>query len=147
MSKFLTDTLAKMSQNIFEYSFVSEHSNNFFILRKKKLHFLAADADAKIANEHLSIIIYLDVLYKMYYICIMHVYIRILSIYYQESLKHVQNKRFCVQPSPVLEVQLKEFEPVCQVTQALPFTFAVQFVYSLLQSLKFNSRSSNPSVR
>jgi len=33
---------------------------------------------------------------------------------FKESLKHVQNKRFCVQPSPVLEVQLKEFEPVCQ---------------------------------
>jgi len=33
---------------------------------------------------------------------------------YKDALKHVQSKRFCVQPSLVLEVQLKEFEPVCQ---------------------------------
>ena len=29
-AKFLTDTLAKMSQNIFAYSFVSEHSKHLF---------------------------------------------------------------------------------------------------------------------
>ena len=35
MSKFLTDTLANISQNILAYSFVSEHSKSlFFILRK-----------------------------------------------------------------------------------------------------------------
>ena len=39
---FLTDTLAKMSQNIFAYSLVSEHSNNFFVILRKNLHFLAA---------------------------------------------------------------------------------------------------------
>lgn len=33
---------------------------------------------------------------------------------FQESLRYVQNRRFCVQPSPLLEVQLKEFEPVSQ---------------------------------
>ena len=32
--KFLTDTLAKSSQNIFEYSFASEHSLKKIILRK-----------------------------------------------------------------------------------------------------------------
>ena len=32
-----TDTLAKMSQNIFAYPFVSEHSEHFlYIMRKKK---------------------------------------------------------------------------------------------------------------
>ena len=41
--EFLTDTLAKMSQYIFAYSFVSEHPKLFFRLRKKNLHFLEAD--------------------------------------------------------------------------------------------------------
>ena len=35
MSKFLTYTLTKSSQNIFAYSFVSEHSKHFFIITKK----------------------------------------------------------------------------------------------------------------
>ena len=38
----LTDTLGKMSQNIFAYSFVSEHSKHFFYL-KKKLAFLSVE--------------------------------------------------------------------------------------------------------
>ena len=32
--KFLTDTLAKISQNIFNYSFVPEHYEHFFYLKK-----------------------------------------------------------------------------------------------------------------
>ncbi|XP_023343950.1 serine/threonine/tyrosine-interacting protein A [Eurytemora carolleeae] len=33
---------------------------------------------------------------------------------YQEVLKYVQQRRFCIQPSPVFEVQLKELEPICR---------------------------------
>ena len=40
MSKFLTDTLAKMSQTNFAYSFVSEHSSIFILSRN--LHFVVA---------------------------------------------------------------------------------------------------------
>ena len=36
---FLTDTLAKTSQNIFAYSFVSEHSKHSFLFQEKKLEF------------------------------------------------------------------------------------------------------------
>ena len=35
MSKFLTDTLAKMAQHIFAYFFVSEHSASFSLLQQK----------------------------------------------------------------------------------------------------------------
>ena len=42
MSKFLTDTLAKISQNIYAYSFVSEHSKYFLLYLEKNLDFLAA---------------------------------------------------------------------------------------------------------
>ena len=35
-SKFLSDTLAKISQNIFAYSKVSEHSKHFFYMLRKK---------------------------------------------------------------------------------------------------------------
>ena len=44
----------------------------------------------------------------------------------QEGLKYVQNRRFCVQPSPIFEIQLKEFEPICQVK----ITFVNNFYYS-----------------
>ena len=37
--KFLTDTLARISQNIFVYSFVSEHSKNVFYFEKKTAFF------------------------------------------------------------------------------------------------------------
>ena len=37
IKKFLTDTLAKMKQNIFAYSFVSEHFNHFYLFWEKKL--------------------------------------------------------------------------------------------------------------
>jgi serine/threonine/tyrosine-interacting protein len=36
---------------------------------------------------------------------------------YQESMKYVQQRRFCIQPSPVFEVQLKELEPICKAQQ------------------------------
>ena len=39
----------------------------------------------------------------------------------QEVLKYVQQRRFCIQPSPVFEVQLKELEPICRVGIANPF--------------------------
>ena len=37
---FLTDTLAKMSQNIFAYFSISEHSASFSHFQKKKLFWL-----------------------------------------------------------------------------------------------------------
>ena len=37
MEWFLMDTLAKMSQNMFAYSIVSEHSKHFFLFLEKKL--------------------------------------------------------------------------------------------------------------
>ena len=37
--QLLTDTLAKMSQNIFAYSFVSEHIKHFFYFEKIKCIF------------------------------------------------------------------------------------------------------------
>ena len=35
MYKFLTDTLANMSQNIFAYFSISEHSASFYLFQKK----------------------------------------------------------------------------------------------------------------
>ena len=40
MSKFLTDTLAKMAQHIFAYFSVSEHSASFSLLQQKHLFWL-----------------------------------------------------------------------------------------------------------
>ena len=40
---FLMDTLPKTPQNMFAYSFVSEHSKIFFL--KEKIAFLAAGVD------------------------------------------------------------------------------------------------------
>ena len=37
--QFLMDTLANISQNIFAYTFVSEHSKHFFLFREKKNFF------------------------------------------------------------------------------------------------------------
>jgi len=37
---------------------------------------------------------------------------------YRDSLIFVQSRRQCVQPSPVLEVQLKEFEPISKANQS-----------------------------
>ena len=42
MSKFVKNSLAQISQNIFANSFVSEHSKHFFYFDKKNLHFSAA---------------------------------------------------------------------------------------------------------
>ena len=41
ISKFFTNTFANMSQNIFAYSFVSEHHKHFILILRKK-NFLAA---------------------------------------------------------------------------------------------------------
>ena len=40
--KFLTDTFAKMSKNIFRrYSFISEHSKHFFFILKQKIAYFS----------------------------------------------------------------------------------------------------------
>ena len=44
ISKFLTDTLAKISQNIFTYPFVLEHSKHFFLFWAKKLSSISGGA-------------------------------------------------------------------------------------------------------
>ena len=49
----LTDTLAKMSQNIFAYSSVSEHSKHFFLYFEKKLPFLSAGRGGRVKNAFL----------------------------------------------------------------------------------------------
>ena len=37
LKRFFTDSLAKSSQNIFAYSFVSEHSKHYFYFEKKTI--------------------------------------------------------------------------------------------------------------
>ena len=39
LKEAIMDNIAKMSHNIFAYSFVSEHSKYFFDFEKKNLHF------------------------------------------------------------------------------------------------------------
>ena len=52
MEWFLMDTLAKMSQNMFAYSIVSEHSKHFFLLWEKNLHLLShSNAIAKLTRQ------------------------------------------------------------------------------------------------
>ena len=47
MKKFLVDTLANISENIFANHFVSGHSKHNFYFEKKTCIFLAADMSAK----------------------------------------------------------------------------------------------------
>ena len=47
---FLMDTLAKISQNIFEYSFDLEHSKHFFFYIEKKLGLLSGEGSPPLTD-------------------------------------------------------------------------------------------------
>ena len=53
---FSTDTLAKMSQNIFAYSFISEHSNNLFYFEThiKKVFFSSSTTKVSLTTTLMS---------------------------------------------------------------------------------------------
>jgi len=43
---------------------------------------------------------------------------------FKDGLRYVQQRRFCIQPSPAFELQLKEFEPICQAEMLTSQDFA-----------------------